>query len=280
VTPSAKPKRRVIVCAHYDTQPAGWVWAINRVTSRISFRSPLLLKTPLLPVIAMMTGQIALGALAIALGAGAVLSVLGGVLLAAYAIFGVLLVQWALGKPVPGAGDNASGSAAALAIAAAWRDSAPASDVELVVLLSGCEECGLMGAAAWADAHLQEIRSLPTVFLNIDGIGMGPPRVLGTEVPVAGLPLRADPAVVKVALDVAREMDLRDAGPHILPTTDGVAFLARRIRGVTIVGFQDGGILPNYHTMNDTADNMDWPSARRGLEFANRVCRRLATDPL
>jgi len=280
VTPSTQPKRRVIVCAHYDTQPAGWVWAINRVTSRIGFHSPVLLKTPMLPMIAMMAGQIVLGAIAIALGAGAALSVLGAVLLAAYAVFGVLLVQWALGRPVPGAGDNASGSAAALEIAGGWRDKAPANDVELVVLLPGCEECGLMGAAAWADAHRQEIQSLPTVFLNIDGIGLGPPRVLGTEVPVAGLPLRADPAVVKIALDVAREMGLSDAGPHTLPTTDGVAFLARRIPGVTIVGFQDGGILRHYHTMNDTANNMDWPSARLGLEFANRVSRRLASDSL
>jgi hypothetical protein len=270
----------VILCAHYDTQPAGWVWAINRLTSQIGYRAPLLLKTPMLPMIALMAGQIALGALAIVVGAGAALSALGAVLLTAYAIFGVLLVQWALGRPVPGAGDNASGSAAVLEIAAAWRNSAPATDVELVVLLAGCEECGLMGAAAWADAHREEIRSLPTVFLNIDGIGMGPPRVLGTEVPVAGLPLRADPAVVKLALEVARETGLTDAGPHTLPTTDGVAFLARRIRGVTIVGFQAGGVLPNYHTPRDTSANMDWPSARLGLQFAERVCRRLATDPL
>lgn len=280
VAPSVEPKRRVILCAHYDTQPAAWVWAINRVTSRLSFRAPLLLKTPMLPMIALMAGQIALGGLALALGAGAALSVLGGILLAAYAVFGVLLVQWALGRPVPGAADNASGSAAVLDIAAAWRDNAPASDVELLVLLSGCEECGLLGAAAWADAHRQEIRSLPTVFLNIDGIGLGPPRLLGIEVPVAGLPLRADPAVLQVALDVARDMGLSDVGPYTLPTTDGVAFLARGIRGATIVGFQAGGVLPNYHTPRDTANNMDWPSARQGLEFANRVCRRLATEPL
>jgi len=202
------------------------------------------------------------------------------ILLFAYAVLAVILLQWSFGRPVPGAADNASGVAAVLAIAESWMAGPrPAEDVELVVLLSGCEECGLLGAGAWADRHRAELRSLPTVSLNIDGVGMGPPRFLGAEVPAAGVPLRAPHWVLEQCATVAREQGLTDAGPHALPgPTDTLAFLARGLPGVTVVGFRDGFILPNYHTMRDTSDNMDFDAAMAGVRFAQAVAWRLAVQ--
>lgn len=277
VSGAAGSRRRVLLSAHYDTQHSGWVWTISRRMARIGFRSPLLLKPPMLPVAGLMAGQIVLGVIATAMGVALWVSVLGAVLLLAYAVLTMLFLQWGMGRPIPGAADNASGVAAALAIAQDWRANPPADDVELIVLLCGCEESGMMGAAAWADAHRGELKALPTRFLNIDGIGFGPPRVLGAEVPAVGLPARANPDVLKLCLQVAQEMQLNDVGPHALPgPTDGLAFLARGMRGATIVGFKGEGILPNYHTFDDTSQNLDWPAARAGLEFARRVCRRMA----
>jgi hypothetical protein len=274
---ASPPRRRVVLCAHYDTQHSGWIWAISRWMAGIGFRSPLLLKPPMLPVVALMAGQAVLGAIAIAIGVGAVVATLDGLLLALYVLLSVLLIQWSLGRPVPGAADNASGVAAVLAIAEEWRTNPPADDLELLVLLSGCEESGMLGAAAWVDTHRADLRALPTTFLNIDGIGFGPPRVLGAEVPAAGLPVRADPQILELCRQIAQEMGLTDVGPHALPgPTDGLAFLARGMRGVTIVGFKAGGVLPNYHTFRDTSENMDWTSARAGLEFARQVCRGMA----
>ena len=274
VAASSQPRRRVLLCAHYDTQPSGWIWAISRLMTRMAYRSPLLLKPPMLALVLLMAAQVVLGAMALVPGAGAIAAALDGLLLLAYTVLSVLLVQWAMGRPVPGAADNASGVAAVLGIAEDWRANPPADDVQLIVLLSGCEECGMLGAAAWADAHREELRAIPTMFLNIDGIGFGPPRVLGAEVPAAGLPVRADPDMLVLCRQVAREMGLDDVGPHALPgPTDGLAFLVRSIRGATIVGFKEGGVLPNYHTFHDTSQNMDWASARVGLEFARRVCR-------
>ena len=276
--PATRPaRRRVVLSAHYDTQHSGWVWTINRFLMPMGFRSPPLLKPPMLSVVLLMLAQMALGATALVIGHPAWLSLLTALLIIAYGVLAVLLLQWAFAQSVPGAADNASGVAAVLELADAWRRSPPADDVELIVLLPGCEESGMLGAAAWADAHADELKSPPTVFLNIDGIGFGAPRFLGTEIPAAGLPIHAAPAVIEICAQVASQLQLTDAGPHALPgPTDGLAFLARGIEGITIVGFREGGILPHYHTFNDTAANMDFAAARLGVEFARAVLWRLA----
>lgn len=278
IAPARPPRRRILFCAHYDTQHSGFVWTINRRLLRLAIGSPLMLKPPMLPVVFTFSAQIVVGVVAIALGRSLWSSIVAALLLASYGVLSALFVQWASGRPVPGAADNASGVAAVLELADRWKRAPLGDDVEIVVLLPGCEESGMLGAAAWADRHCQELRAVPTVFLNIDGIGFGPPRFLGAEVPVAGLPIKSPQAIVGVCREVAAERGLAYAGPHALPgPTDGLAFLARGIAGATIVGFRAGGVLPHYHTMHDTSANMDFQAAREGVEFAWAVLSRFAT---
>jgi hypothetical protein len=282
IPPAGPARHRILLSAHYDTQPSGFVWTINRPLMEWGFHSPLYLKSPMLPVAGLMAGQIALAVARLALGPIPLLTYLNDAVLVVYALLAMLFIQWAFGRPVPGAADNASGVAAVLELAEEWLRDPAADDVELAVLLTGCEECGLLGAAAWADRHRQEIASLPTLFLNIDAIGFGPPRFLGAEVPAAGPPLRFDPEMVALCAAAAAEAGRIDAGPHAIPgPSDGLAFLARGIRGVTIVGFRDGGVLPHYHTFQDTSQNMDFAAARAGVEFAQSICRKMAVirDP-
>jgi hypothetical protein len=278
---AAAAARRIVLCAHYDTQPSGWIWALNRYLMPLGVRSPLTLKPPFTPVLFMMVAELGIAATAlVAPHFASVARIAAALLLLAYAVLAVFLLQWSFGRPVPGAADNASGVAAVLAIADSWlAGPRPARDVELVVLLSGCEECGLLGAAAWADRHRAELRSLPTVFLNVDGVGFGPPRFLGAEVPAAGVPLRAPGWVLEQCAAVASDQGLTDAGPHALPgPTDGLAFLARGVPGVTVVGFRDGFVLPHYHTMQDTSENMNFTAALDGTRFTRAILWRLAVQ--
>lgn len=271
-------RRRIILSAHYDTQRNGFIWTINRYVNRLSYYLPLWLKPPMAFFAVLLAGQILLGLLQIYLGRSLPLWILEGVLLAIYGIMAALFIQFALGRFVPGAVDNASGVAAVLELADAWVASPPADDVELVVLLTGCEESVLLGAAAWADRHREELERLPTVFLNLDSMAFGPPRFLGAEVPALGLPLRSDAQLIELCIHVAKELDLHDAGPHALPgPTDAFAFLTRGMRGISIVSFQPGGVLPRYHTLADTVSNMDCAAAHASVEFARQVCWKLAT---
>ncbi|HXE53847.1 MAG TPA: M20/M25/M40 family metallo-hydrolase [Tepidisphaeraceae bacterium] len=278
IRPSGEAKRRIVLSAHYDTQHCGWVWKINRYLAPLGFRSPMLLKPPMQQVAFLFFAGIILGAAAVVARHSMVIGALAVLLLVGYAVMVLLFVQWALGRSVPGATDNASGVAAVFELARQWMNSPPADDVELVVLLTGCEESGMLGAAAWIDSHRDELRHLPTVYLNIDGIGFGPPRFLGTEVPIVGLPIASRAFIVDLCNQAAGELGLTDAGPHAIPTTDGLAFLERGVPGVTIVGFQGDGVLPHYHTMQDTLANMDLAAAAAGVEFARAVLLRLATS--
>ena len=281
-------RRRIVLCAHYDSQHSGLIWTINRYLNRVSMSLPLWLKPPMTFLVALMALQILLsaagaltggihGSTQMSAGLTFTIRILEVLLLAIYALVAALFIQLAFGRFVPGAVDNASGVAAVLELADAWVASPPADDVELMVVLSGCEESVLLGAAAWADRHRQELGRLPTLFLNLDSMAFGPPRFLGAEVPAAGLPLRADARMIKLCGQIAEELGLHNAGPHALPgPTDGFALLARGLRGISIVSFQDGGVLPRYHTMADTADNMDFAAAHATVEFARRLCWKMA----
>lgn len=273
-------RRRVVVCAHYDTAQTGRVWrgATDRGRGWVDRRLPVGLKPPCLPLAGFMLLQIAAGVVGLA-GAGWVIgAVAGGVAVVAYAAAGFLLGDWARGASVPGAADNASGVAAVLGVAEGWAADPPAADAEGVVVLTGCEESGLLGAMAWARRHRAEAADVPTVFLNVDGVGFGPPRFLGWEVPVAGVPLRYPADLLGLCRQVAAERGLADAGPHTVPgPTDGLALLAAGLRGVTVVGFADGGRLPHYHLPTDDAEHMDFDAAWAGASFAAAIARRMAS---
>jgi hypothetical protein len=279
--PAEQPaRRRIILCAHYDTQRSGIVWTIFRPLMSLAFRGPLLLKPPVLMIAGLYAAQVLLALFTLTFGISFPITVAAIILVVAYAVLIGIFAQWAVSPYVPGAADNASGVAAVLELAESWLQSRPAEDVELTILLTGCEESGLMGAAAWADRHRADIRLLPSVFVNIDGIAFGPPRFLGYEVPAVGLPVRASPAVIELCRKLAVESNLIEAGPHSLPgPTDGLAFLIRGIPGITVCGFQPGGVLPHYHTLADTSDKIDFNVARGGLVFANRLMRELAQAP-
>ena len=273
--PADGPARlRAVVCGHYDTQRTGLIWVLAGRSAAWQWRLPPALKPPLLPLAGAMAAQAAVGVAALAGLDPRAVAAAGGSLLAVYAGYGAVLAEWAVGPFVPGAADNASGAAAVLAVGRAWRRE-PIPGVELVLLLTGCEESGLLGAAAWADRHGGG--PVPTVFLNLDCLGMGPTRFLGWEVPVVGRPLPYPPALLATAGAVAAERGLADAGPHTVPgPTDGLALLHRGLSGLTVAGFRGRGHFPNYHRLTDTADAVDYDTAWAGVGFAWAVLGRVA----
>jgi Peptidase family M28 len=267
-------RRRVVVCGHYDTQRTGLLWheeVWRRVTPLLR-RLPAALQSPLLPVCLAMTAQVVLG-IAAAVGGEWARSVAPTAVLAViYGVTAVLLAEWSVRGHVPGAADNASGAAAVLAIAEEW-ERGKGGDTELVLLLPGCEETGLLGAAAWAERHAAELRAVPTVFVNLDGLGFGPTRVLEAEVPLAGWPVRYPRELV----ELCREAGIPDLS--VVPGyTDGTALLARGLRGATVIGIRSDGRLPHWHQLTDDFAHMDLDAAWEGVTLAGRVVRRLREE--
>lgn len=274
------PRLRIIVCGHYDTQRTGWFWnGVSERFLRLMGSLPAFLMSPLLPLTLAMIGQVIMGIAALAGVPRGPLLIAAALLLIVYLISGLLIGQWAGGPYVPGAADNASGAAAVLSLGAQWIDD-PVPNVELVLLLPGCEETGMIGAAVWINSQLPKLDPLPTVFLNLDGLGFGAPRFLGAwEIAAAGPPVAYPADLAALCGRVALAQGIQDAGPRTFPgPTDALAFLVRRIPGVTIYGSPDGKRLPNYHQPSDTCQTMDFDAAWRGVEFAFEVLRSIAKD--
>lgn len=275
-----RARRRLVVLAHYDTQRTGLMWReglVRRIAPLLS-RSPGVTKSPLFPVMLAMIGVPVAGVLGLLVPDTVAVSVLGVITLVILGVATLVLAEWMVGPYVPGACDNASGTAAVISVAEAWCAQPSAPEVEVVFLLTGCEETGLLGAAAWADAHRQELGDTPTTFVNFDSLGYGRPRFLGREHSLAGVPVSYPADLVALCGAVATEHHLEGAGPHTLPVaTDGFALLARGIPGVSILTFEDDGHMPNYHQLTDTSDRMDfdvaWSAVRYGAEVVQRMAR-------
>jgi Zn-dependent M28 family amino/carboxypeptidase len=145
-----------------------------------------------------------------------------------------------------------------------------------VVLISGCEESGLAGAAAWARQHRQESTRVPTVFLNLDTIGCQQLHFLRNECALHGLILEYPEALLELCRSVATEMGLEFTQPFPIPThTDGLALLVRGLPGVTITTCHEGAFIPNYHLMSDRSENLDFSAVYRATDFAWQVLLEL-----
>lgn len=181
------------------------------------------------------------------------------------------------GEDVPGANDNASGSAVA-AVLASEVAREPLGNTRLVLLLTGCEEAGTLGAQAFLGAH----ETADWLFLNFDNVGGdGSVRFLRREGVLAKW--RADPGLIAAAQQVADARPELRMAPEDSPaglTYDSSPVLAAGGRALTI-SVQDGS-LPNLHWPTDTYENVDEDGVRRTLEAGRELVRAIdagAADP-
>ena len=178
-----------------------------------------------------------------------------------------LLVERELrGVDVPGASDNASGAAivAELALELAAR---PPASTRVVVLMSGCEESGLLGAQAFLAGR----DTTGWLFLNFDSLG-GPAtlRFLRREGVVAKWD--ADRGLVGAAERLRERRPELGIEPTDTPaglTYDSSPVLARGGRAITFSA-QDETI-PNLHLPSDTVENLDPEVLCRALEAGREM---------
>ncbi len=170
------------------------------------------------------------------------------------------------GEDVPGANDNASGTAvAAQLLAEVARD--PLANLRVDMLVTGCEESGLLGAREYA--RTLDGEGPKTTFVNFDTVG-------ASGVPLTYLlddgyarPLPASPRLVGLLERIAAEHPgLRlepSPGTPGLPT-DATAALAHGYEAITLLAQARDGAIPNYHWPTDTYENVDQDLVGRTLE--------------
>jgi Zn-dependent M28 family amino/carboxypeptidase len=168
------------------------------------------------------------------------------------------------GKIHVGADDNASGSAAVLAIAGKLAKQ-PRNRNVLVGFWSG-EELGLIGSSAFAAAPPVPLEAI-AAYLNFDMVGRMRENKLTVQ--AAG----SSPAWGRIIeqANVAAGFDLAVQEDPYQPT-DVATFNAASIPSLSFFT----GTHADYHKPSDTPDKIDYEDLDRVVEFAAAIVRRIA----
>ena len=170
------------------------------------------------------------------------------------------------GADVPGANDNASGTAVCIELCRRLA-AQPLARTRVVLLLTGCEESGLLGSQAF-------LRSRDTsdwLFLNFDNVGAGTLHYVAREGIVQLWD--ADEGLLRIA-DGIREsrpdLHLERSEQPIGLTYDATPVLVRGGRAMTLVAAENG-VIPNYHWPTDTPENVDPAAIGTALEVGAEI---------
>jgi hypothetical protein len=171
----------------------------------------------------------------------------------------------------PGAGDDGAGVAALLETARALAAGPPLRD-DVILLFSDGEELGLLGAEAFAKEH--PWRTDVGAVLNFDNRGTSGAVVMYQTSPQNGW-------MVRQLADVApspRASSLSAAVAERMPNSTDFAVL--REAGMPGLNFGFIGSPQNYHTPQDTPQNLDMRSLQQTGSYALALARRLANADL
>ena len=254
-SPKGEVKRRIFFNGHVD---AAWEWPVNYKFGGVGFESHAIL---------------GFGGLAYYLTLGLIASKKigpfsklphGGLKKAAFGgLFFVplwigLLFMWNKKRVVDGANDNLTGCYMGIALMKALQDEGiELEDTEVGVIITGSEEAGLRGAYAWAEAHKDDYKDVPTFIYSYDTIH--DPKYLMTNYRNLNGTVKTDKDVGDLFMEAAKDLDihcLKGMVPPIGGATDDAAFAKAGFRATGITGLNHK--LENYyHTRRDTYDNLN-----------------------
>lgn len=157
-----------------------------------------------------------------------------------------------------GANDNLTGCYMGIAILKAMKDQGiELEHTEVGVIISGSEEAGLRGAMAWCEAHKGEFDDVPTWIYSYDTIHES--RFLGVNYRDLNGTVASDKEVSDSFMQAAQELGIKCAKTWVPPfggATDNAAFNKAGFKSTGITAL-DHNLQDYYHTMRDTADNLN-----------------------
>jgi Zn-dependent M28 family amino/carboxypeptidase len=168
------------------------------------------------------------------------------------------------GKPHVGADDNASGSAAVLAVAEAFARR-PVRKRNLVVALWSAEEIGLIGSNAFVNTPPMPLNQVAAYF-NFDMVGRMQDNKLAVQATGSS---QTWPSLIERA-NVAAGFNL-NLQPDPYQPTDVATF---NQASVPSLNFTTGAHL-DYHKPSDTADKINYEDLDRIAAFATTIAARL-----
>lgn len=166
-----------------------------------------------------------------------------------------------------GADDNASGTAAVLALARAFGGSSHRSPRSIVFTTFSAEERGLLGSYAMVGQNQIDVDRVEFL-LNIDMIGRNPDR----PVDLTGDGFSRGLEDIIRSANAGLEVPLQLGGTSMIGNTDHVAFAERDIPFLTFFT----GTHPDYHELGDHPELLDYERMERIVRLAHGVVSGVA----
>ncbi len=185
-----------------------------------------------------------------------------------------LTLQADLTPYTAGANDNASGAAVVLDLALRLKAQALAHTAVWVVL-SGCEEVGCYGAAAFARGHEWELKQPAWIAVDsVGGAGAGTAYLTRETFLLAS---KSDPGLIELAERVATRLPELDAYAHEFrgAYTEGSIGAKHHFRVLTVVGQRRDGVLPHWHQPTDVIEHVDPGTVQRTELFLWELLQEL-----
>ncbi len=241
---SGSNRRSIVLSAHLDSSRSGLMFYPPLV---YYFRGiylgglVCLLTIPLLLTTSLITGLDLLWTISLLPS----LFLLSGIIL--------LLQREIWGRYTPGANDNASAVGVMAELADRFAKK-PLHNCDLWFVGSGSEESGIIGMTNFLKSHLKELKD--PLFINLESLGCGDLYYLEQE---GMFPTRrADSYLASLAREIADRKDLPfKAGRFHTILTDNVAVLARKLPGLTLIGYGPRQLIPHWHQSTDLFENID-----------------------
>ena len=168
---------------------------------------------------------------------------------------------------VEGANDNLTGTMASVAIMKYLEDNnIRFENTEVVAMAAGSEESGLRGSRAYTKRHIDELKAIPTIFIGLetfrdyDSIAIYERDMTGT----VKMDARVCALMKKAGLETG--LDIPYSSVYV-GASDAAAVQKLGVPAVTLAAM-DPGPPRYYHTVGDTADNMDVKTVEKCLDIA------------
>jgi hypothetical protein len=192
-----------------------------------------------------------------------------------------LLIDIELSDIVPGANDDASGVATALALAGAL-DADPPQHLDVCVLLTGGEECLMAGMRSFVRGHRREMERESTYFVVLEMVGIGNLHYLTAEGLAVTYRHSGRLAELCEAVSTASREGNGDliASPAALATaSDALPPTLAGYPAITICRLAETG-LPGleYHTPADTPERIQPEALEHTERFVLELVRALDRD--
>lgn len=166
---------------------------------------------------------------------------------------------------VEGANDNATAVSLLLGAAETLKES-PLENTDVVLLFTGCEEVGCVGMESYLESYAPPKEN--TFWIDIEMVGTGDLCYV-TKHGISYLTHYAPHStMVKLAEETAQAHPEFGVQGKDMVMLEEIANLQRRgYQAICVSGYDENGMLPNWHRVSDTLENIEPETLSRAAGF-------------